>query len=142
MGGGVVVTLGGCRQIGAAGPVARQQETGMSDPASRACVPCRGGSPPLTPDQIAPLFSQLTGWTVVANHHIKKSYRFPDFVRALTFVHRIGALAEQQSHHPNLSLPWGPVTVTIPTRLDGLTESDFVLAAKLDSMWAGDGEGR
>jgi 4a-hydroxytetrahydrobiopterin dehydratase len=76
----------------------------MSDLASRACVPCRGGIPPLTADQIAPLLSQLTGWTVVANHHLEKTYRFPDFVRALALVNRIGALAEAQGHHPDRSV--------------------------------------
>lgn len=115
----------------------------MSDLASRTCIPCRGGIPPLTPAQIAPLLAQLTGWTVVANHHLEKSYRFPDFVRALAFVNRIGALAEEQGHHPDLGLSWGRVDISIHThKIDGLTESDFVLAAKMDSMCAEEGEGR
>lgn len=115
----------------------------MSELASRTCIPCRGGTPPLTPAQIAPLLSQLTGWTVVENHHLEKGYIFPDFASALAFVNRIGALAEELGHHPDLGLSWGRVDVRIHThKIDGLTESDFVLAAKMDSMWAGEGEGR
>lgn len=115
----------------------------MSDLASRTCIPCRGAIPPLTPDQIAPLLAQLTGWTAAANHHLEKTWRFPDFLRALAFVNRIGALAEQQGHHPDLRLSWGRVDVTIFThKIDGLTESDFVLAAKMDSMCEEGGEGR
>lgn len=115
----------------------------MSELASRTCIPCRGGIRPLTAEQIAPLLSQLTGWNVAANHHLEKSYLFPDFARALAFVNRIGAIAEEQGHHPDLGLSWGRVDVKIHThKIDGLTESDFVLAAKIDSMWAADGEGR
>ena len=115
----------------------------MSDFASRTCIPCRGGTPPLTPDQIAPLLEQLTGWTVPQFHHLEKTWRFPDFAKALAFVNRVGALAEEQGHHPDLWLSWGRVDVTIHThKVDGLTESDFVLAAKIDSMCAEGGEGR
>jgi len=115
----------------------------MSELASRACIPCRGGTPPLTPDQIDPLLAQLTGWTVAEFHHLEKSWRFPDFPRALAFVNRIGALAESEGHHPDIRLSWGRVDVAIHThKLDGLTESDFILAAKIDSMWAEGGEGR
>jgi 4a-hydroxytetrahydrobiopterin dehydratase len=115
----------------------------MSELESRACIPCRGGTPPLTPDQIAPLLAQLTGWTVVENHHLEKTWRFPDFVLALAFVNRIGALAEAEGHHPDLTLAWGRVGATIHTyKIGGLTESDFILAAKFDSMCAEAGEGR
>ncbi len=107
----------------------------MSDLAARSCVPCRGGVPPLTAEQIRPLREQLAGWEVVRDHHLEKVYRFPDFRRALDFVNRIGALAEAEGHHPDLHLAWGRVRVEVWThKIDGLTESDFVLAAKIDAL--------
>ena len=101
--------------------------------ADRACVPCRGGVPPLTAGQIAPLLAQLAGWKVVDDHHLERTYRVKNFARALDLVNRIGAIAEEQNHHPDLSLAWGRVGVTIWThKINGLTESDFVFAAKCD----------
>jgi len=108
--------------------------TGLAD---RACVPCRGGVPPLGPAEIAPLLAQLDGWTVVTDHHLEKTYRVKNFARALTLVNRIGAIAEEQNHHPDLTLAWGRVGVTIWThKIKGLTESDFVFAAKCDRAFA------
>ncbi|MEK7867358.1 MAG: 4a-hydroxytetrahydrobiopterin dehydratase [Planctomycetota bacterium] len=105
----------------------------MSDLADRECVPCKGGVPPLTPEQIAPLLAQVEGWNVVDNRRIEKTYKLKDFAEALALVNRIGAIAEKQSHHPDLYVAWGKVRVKIWThKIDGLTESDFVLAAKCD----------
>jgi 4a-hydroxytetrahydrobiopterin dehydratase len=109
-------------------------ETG-SALAEKSCVPCKGGVPPLTAEQQKPLLAALgpNGWTVANGHHLEKQYKFPDFAQALTFVNRIGAIAEEEGHHPDITLGWGKVGVTIWThKIDGLTESDFVLAAKLD----------
>ena len=109
----------------------------MTTLADRACVPCRGGVPPLTADEIAPLLSQLDGWTVADNHHLEKTYRLKNFLRALELVNRIGAIAEEQNHHPDLFLAWGKVGVKIWThKINGLTESDFVFAAKCDRAFA------
>lgn len=103
--------------------------------ATRKCVPCCGGVPALTADQIAPLLTQLDGWKAIDNHHLAKSYHFPDFVTALRFVNRIGDIAEEEQHHPDLHLAWGKVGVQIFThKVDGLTESDFILAAKIDKL--------
>jgi len=103
----------------------------MSDLASKTCVPCRGGVPPLTPQQYRPLLAQLNGWEVVEDHHLLKTYKFPDFQTALDFVGKIGAIAEQQGHHPDIELGWGKVRAKIYThKINGLTESDFILAAK------------
>ncbi|MEE8586646.1 MAG: 4a-hydroxytetrahydrobiopterin dehydratase [Acidobacteriota bacterium] len=89
--------------------------------------------PPLTPEQAAPLLEQLEGWQVVENHHLLKELRFQDFRTALDFVNRVGAIAEQESHHPDLHLSYGRVEVTIWThKIKGLSESDFILAAKID----------
>lgn len=99
------------------------------------CVPCRGGVPPLTRDEIEPLLAQVRGWRVVNDHHIEKSYDFPDFKTALSFTNRVGAIAEEQGHHPDIRLSWGKVAVEIWThKIDGLTESDFILAAKIDEL--------
>jgi 4a-hydroxytetrahydrobiopterin dehydratase len=107
----------------------------MSDLADLQCVPCRGGVPPLNGAEIEKLLKQLEGWQAVNEHHLQKTYRFQDFRESLEFVNRIGALAEQQGHHPDICFGWGKADVTIWThKIDGLTESDFVLAAKIDKL--------
>jgi 4a-hydroxytetrahydrobiopterin dehydratase len=89
---------------------------------------------------VAPLLAQLEGWTVVENHYLEKSYDLADFAQALDLVNRIGAVAEAQGHHPDLFLTWGRVDVSIWThKIDGLTESDFILAAKCDATFAARG---
>jgi 4a-hydroxytetrahydrobiopterin dehydratase len=106
----------------------------MSALAQKECVPCKGGVPPLTAAENDQLLHELGGgWRVVDNHHLEKEYRFPDFKDALAFTNRVGELAEAEGHHPDIYLAWGKVRVTIWThKIDGLTESDFVLAAKAD----------
>jgi 4a-hydroxytetrahydrobiopterin dehydratase len=107
----------------------------MSDLAQRSCVPCRGGVPPLTEEQIRPLQKQVQQWNVVNNHHIEREFAFPDFKSALAFVNRVGDIAEEQGHHPDIALAWGKVGVSIWThKINGLTESDFILAAKIDRL--------
>ena len=110
----------------------------MKDLASRQCVPCKGGVPPLTAAEIAPLRAQLDpAWEVVEDHHLSRLYRFKDFKEALESVVRVGEMAEEQQHHPDLYLAWGRVRVEIWThKIDGLTESDFVFAAKCDRIYA------
>ena len=105
-----------------------------SDLAAKTCVPCRGGVPPLGAEEIKALLAQLgSEWTVVDEHHLHKTYAFKDFADALAFTNRAGAVAEEQGHHPDILLAWGKVGITIWThKIDGLTESDFVLAAKLE----------
>ena len=109
----------------------------MSSPlAARHCVACRPGTPPLPPGEQARLLGELgAGWTVRDQHHLFKEYRFPDFATALAFVNRVGAVAEAEGHHPDIELTWGRVAIKIWTHaIDGLTESDFVLAAKADAV--------
>ncbi len=106
-----------------------------SELAQKQCIPCKGGIPPLPPDKVSELLRQIDGWSAEGNHHIQKEYRFPDFLQALAAVNRIGALAEEQGHHPDLHLAWGKVRVVIWThKIDGLTESDFILAAKIEEI--------
>jgi 4a-hydroxytetrahydrobiopterin dehydratase len=106
----------------------------MSDLASKNCVPCRGGVPALKGRELATLLQMLgSGWKTINEHHLEKNYAFPDFRQALDFTNRVGELAEQQGHHPDIYLAWGKVILTIWTHaIDGLTESDFILAAKAD----------
>lgn len=110
----------------------------MSSLADRTCVPCRGGIPPLTGDGLRQIHQQLVDpaqWNIVDEHHLHRAYKFSDFKSALAFVNRVGALAEEQGHHPDILLAWGKVEITIWTHaVDGLTESDFILAAKIDSL--------
>lgn len=107
----------------------------MSELASRECVPCRGGVPPLKGEAIEKLQSELQNWSVVSEHHLNKVYKFADFREALAFVNRVGELAEQQGHHPDICFGWGRVEIKIWThKIDGLTESDFILAAKIDGL--------
>ena len=108
----------------------------MSELASLTCVPCRGGVPALTGSDLEAMKRKLPGWDVVNEHHLHKTFTFPDFVNALAFVNRVGDLAEQQGHHPDILLTWGTVEITIWThKIDGLTQSDFILAAKIDQLY-------
>lgn len=111
----------------------------MTDLASKHCVPCQGGVPPLAGDELERLLAELNrergGWRVVDGHHLEKEFRFKDFREALAFVNRVGEVAEEEGHHPDLCLTWGKATMTTWThKIDGLTESDFVLAAKADKL--------
>ncbi len=107
----------------------------MTELAERQCVPCRGGVPPLTAEQIQPLIAELRDWQVINGHHLQKAYSFKNFRETLDFVNRVGELAEEQGHHPDICFGWGKADITIWThKIDGLTESDFVLAAKIDRL--------
>ena len=103
--------------------------------ADKFCAPCRGGVPPLTGKELKQFHDQLPKWKVVNEHHLQREYRFPDFKQALDFVNRVGAVAEEQGHHPDILLSWGKAEVTLWThKVDGLTESDFIMAAKIDRL--------
>ena len=108
----------------------------MSELAKQQCVPCRGGVPPLGGEALADLQARLGGaWRVVEAHHLERIYKFDDFRQALDFTVRVGEMAEEQDHHPDIYLSWGRVKLTVWThKIDGLTESDFVFAAKADAL--------
>jgi 4a-hydroxytetrahydrobiopterin dehydratase len=107
----------------------------MASLADKECIPCRGGVPALGPNAIGPLAEQVPAWEVVEHRKIRRTFSFPDFASGLELVNRIGALAEEQGHHPDLILAWGRVVVEIWThKVDGLSESDFILAAKIDRI--------
>ena len=108
----------------------------MTTLADKQCEPCKGGTPPLKGQDLAKLAKELGGgWQVVSEHHLEKEYKFKDFRDALAFTNRVGDLAEHQGHHPDIYLAWGKVKLTLWThKVDGLTESDFVFAAKADRL--------
>ena len=108
----------------------------MSDLANKSCVPCRGGVPPMGRQDAEDALQGLhDDWALVEGHHLSRTYTFPDFLEALQFTNRIGELAEAEGHHPDIYLAWGKVRLEIWThKIDGLTESDFILAAKSDRL--------
>jgi 4a-hydroxytetrahydrobiopterin dehydratase len=102
--------------------------------ADRVCVPCRGAVPPLKREGFQPMLDELgPGWEAVRDHHLEKEYKFKNFLEALAFTNAVGRIAEREGHHPEITLTWGKVILRIWThKIDGLTESDFVLAAKAE----------
>ncbi len=107
----------------------------MRDLATKKCVPCEGGIPPLSGKKLQEYINQVKKWTVVEEHHLTKQFKFKDFKTALEFVNKVSALAEQEGHHPDILLTWGKVEITIFTHaIDGLSENDFILARKIDLL--------
>ena len=106
----------------------------MSELAEGTCLPCRGGVPPLKGEELDALQEKLgNGWQIINEHHLEKEYIFADFRQALDFTVKVGELGENQGHHPDIYLAWGKVKLIIWThKIDGLTESDFILGAKSD----------
>ena len=106
----------------------------MSDLAKKTCIPCKGGVLPLKGEKLDDLMEKLkNNWKIIKEHHLEKEYSFEDFKEALDFTNKVGELAENQDHHPDILLSWGKVKLTIWThKIDGLTESDFIFAAKAD----------
>jgi 4a-hydroxytetrahydrobiopterin dehydratase len=107
----------------------------MEDLASRKCVPCHGGVPRLQGEALEKFARQTPEWELVGEHHLRRRYKFSNFSDALEFVNRVGEVAEEEGHHPDFSFGWGYCDVTIYTHaIDGLSESDFILAAKIDRL--------
>ncbi len=106
--------------------------------ASQTCVPCRGGVPPLKGGELQQILQQVPQWKAVNEHHITRLFTFPDFKQALAFVNRVGEVAEEQGHHPDILLTWGKAEITMWThKIDGLTRSDLIMAAKIDQLYPG-----
>ena len=108
----------------------------VSELASLECVACKGGTPPLKGEPLHSWEARLgNDWKVVDEHHLEKEFKFKDFRQALDFTQRVGELAEQVNHHPDLCLSWGKAKVTLWThKIGGLSETDFVFAAKVDAL--------
>ena len=116
----------------------------MSEPqacnlADRECLPCKGGVPPLAGEEMKKLAEQLPGgWELVEEKRLEKRFKFKDFRGALEFTNRVGELAETVGHHPDIQLGWGKVKLTVWThKIGGLSETDFVFAAKADRLYGG-----
>jgi 4a-hydroxytetrahydrobiopterin dehydratase len=110
--------------------------TAIKELAAKECIPCKGGVPPLEGEELKKYLDRLGhDWKVIDEHHLEKEFTFKNFRDALAFTNQVGELAEAQNHHPDIYLGWGKVKVTIWThKIEGLTESDFVLAAKIESL--------
>jgi len=103
--------------------------------AEKTCKPCQGGALALKGDALTTLNKELDRWDIINEHHLEKEFTFDDFKQALDFTNKIGEIAQRQAHHPDIELSWGRVKITIYThKIDGLTESDFILAAKIDEV--------
>ena len=111
----------------------------MKSLAEMKCVPCQGGEPTVTEEEIAELKPKVPEWEIVEQadvKRLKRTFTFKDFVQALQFVNKIGELAEQQGHHPDVYLAWGKVRLMLWThKIKGLHENDFILAAKADGLY-------
>jgi 4a-hydroxytetrahydrobiopterin dehydratase len=106
--------------------------------ASQTCIPCRGGVPPLKGDELRQILQEVPQWEAINEHHVTRTFTFPDFKQALAFVNRVGEIAEQQGHHPDILLTWGKAEITMWThKIDGLTRSDLIMAAKIDQLYPG-----
>ena len=108
----------------------------MSELTKKVCVACQGGILPLKGEEIIKLLGELGGnWNVIEEHHLEKEFTFDDFAKALAFTNKVGAIAEQEQHHPDIQLSWGKVKITTYThKINGLHENDFILAAKIDQI--------
>jgi 4a-hydroxytetrahydrobiopterin dehydratase len=107
----------------------------MSELASKTCEEVKKGTPPLAGVQLNTLAKEVPEWKVVNGHHIERAFKFPDFKSALAFVNKVGDVAEEQEHHPDIALGWGKAEITTWTHsVDGLSENDFILAAKIDKL--------
>ena len=107
----------------------------MTELANKKCIPCQGGIPPLTEEEIQPLITEVPDWNVVELHHLEKEFTFNNFIEALEFTNKVGELAESEGHHPDIYLAWGKVKIQIWThKINGLNESDFILAAKINQL--------
>jgi len=109
----------------------------METLANRHCVPCHAGTPRLSGAEAAALLRELRGWTMEGGERLSKEYRFADFRSALAFVARVGEVAEGEDHHPDVEFGWGYARLKIQTHaVGGLTENDFILAARIDALSA------
>lgn len=106
-----------------------------ADLSAKHCKPCEGGTPPLAGQPLEELAKQVQGWEMPDGRRLVKSFKFPDFIKALEFTNRVGELAEKEGHHPDIFLSWGKVRIELSThKIKGLSENDFILAARIDEL--------
>lgn len=106
------------------------------DLSRKSCAPCKGGTPPLKGESLMEFYKKLDGnWKIVEQHHLEREYLFKNFKEALAFTNQVGGIAEQEGHHPDIFLSYGKVKVQIWThKINGLSEADFILAAKISQL--------
>lgn len=104
--------------------------------ADKQCVPCRGGVEPLTAEEAEGLAPQVPEWTLEdVARRLRREFKFRDFASALDFVNRVGEIAEEQAHHPEIAFGWGHAEIEVWThKINGLHENDFILAARIDAL--------
>ena len=117
----------------------KKQKGGLSNGvilSQKRCIPCEAGAPPLTRSEAEELLKQTEGWSLSEDtKHISKRFKFKNFVEAVAFVNKITPIAEAEGHHPDLHISWGKVLVELRTHaIKGLSENDFILAAKIDRL--------
>jgi 4a-hydroxytetrahydrobiopterin dehydratase len=102
----------------------------------QTCVPCQGGIPPLTPEEASGYLDQVPGWELKdGSKQLHRKFSFDDFVEALAFVNKVGAVAEEEGHHPDISFGWGYADIVLFThKIQGLHENDFIMAAKISDL--------
>ena len=107
----------------------------MNDLARKKCVPCEGGVAPLSPEQVKPLLKGLPGWALEGGM-IAKTYTFKNYFETMAFVNAVAYISHREDHHPDLVVKWGACKVSYVTHaIDGLSENDFICAAKLDALF-------
>ena len=111
----------------------------MTELAARQCVPCRSDTPPLRSEEVSAMMQQVPGWATAQDGKLTRNLKLKDFKEALALVNRIGALAEEQGHHPDLTIhSWNQVRIELYTHsINGLSENDFILAAKINQLLPG-----
>lgn len=104
--------------------------------AEKTCVSCRGGMPPLAEDEAKGYLAKTPGWTLIGGAaRIERKFGFKDFASAMEFARKVGLLAEQEGHHPDISFGWGYCAVSFHThKIHGLHENDFIMAAKVNAL--------
>jgi len=107
----------------------------MSELTQKKCVPCEEEGSAFRGEALQKLSTQIKNWTIIKEHHLEKAFSFKDFKESLAFTNKVGDLAEAEGHHPDILLGWGKVKITIWTHaVNGLSENDFILAAKIDQL--------
>jgi len=108
----------------------------MVELADKQCTPCKKGGQPLKGEALSQLAAEVdAGWQLIDQHHLEKLFKLENFAQALAFVNKVGELAEEQGHHPEIFLTWGKAKITLYTHaVDGLSESDFIMAAKIERL--------
>jgi 4a-hydroxytetrahydrobiopterin dehydratase len=107
----------------------------MSSLSQKKCVACEGDVRPFNRIEADVLLKQVPGWSLKDDTHLERAFTFKDFAEALAFVNKVGAIAESEGHHPDITLGWGKVGIELTTHaIKGLSENDFILAAKINDI--------